>query len=84
MVPLVLPGARLGRLVALRLPLPPALLDRMLPALLHRVALLHRNLRHRFEMNIPSKGASINDVRNNFGFFDTLPPLSANSRNPSY
>ena len=23
-------------------------------------------------------GASINDVRKNFGFFDTLPPLSTN------
>ena len=29
-------------------------------------------------------GASINDVRKNVGFFDPLPPLSANSRNLPY
>ena len=44
MVPLILPGPRLGGLVALRLSPPTALLDRMLPALLHRVALLNRDL----------------------------------------
>ena len=31
-----------------------------------------------------SFGASINDVRKMFGFFDPLPPLSANSRNLPY
>ena len=40
------------------------------------------NIRHILHFNVDySEGASINDVRKNFGFFDPLPPLSANSHN---
>ena len=43
------------------------------------------NIRHILHFNVDySEGASINDVRKNFGFFYPLPPLSANSRNLPY